>query len=253
MRCMSFLLVLLSLSACQNEIVRTGDTRPTNAFVSIADVDPSIMLEIRYHTANNFVGTRIRGYDAPKCLLTWPAARALANAQQDARQYGLSLKVYDCYRPQRAVDHFAAWAQDTRDIRMRRQYYPAINKENLFDLGYIAARSGHSRGSTVDVTLVAIPPHEPTKYAIALGERDCRGPKDQRYPDNSIDMGTDFDCFDPLAHTANASVPTQARYNRLLLKSLMEKHGFVNLPQEWWHYTLGSEPFPDRFFDFPVY
>ena len=245
-------IIVVLFSGCHKEVVRNGDTHLREDFLSLADVDPSIVFDIRYFGNNNFVGTRIHGYNAPKCLLTTAAANALVNVQKELRDYGVSLKVYDCYRPKRAVAHFVSWARNLNDTRMRKQYYPAIDKENLFRLGYIAEKSSHSRGSTVDVTLVPVPTPALATDGIPLGTRDCRAEKPQRYPDNSIDMGTGFDCFDPLAHTTNASIPAEVKRNRLLLRSLMEKNGFVNFPKEWWHYTLKAEPFPARYFDFPV-
>jgi D-alanyl-D-alanine dipeptidase len=245
-------IIVALISGCQRHTVGDDDPVSRESFLSLSDVEPDIVLEMRYFGENNFTGMRIDGYAAPKCLLTTAAANALANVQKELMTYGLGLKVYDCYRPQRAVAHFVAWAQDLNDTRMRRQYYPSVEKQDLFRLGYIAEKSSHSRGSTVDVTLVPLPIPATANADIPPGTRDCRAPAAQRYPDTSIDMGTGFDCFDPLAHTANVDIPAEARRNRLLLKSLMEKHGFVNYPKEWWHYTLRDEPFPERAFDFPV-
>lgn len=240
------LLCLLLLGACTSP----GPRRPS-VFVSLSDVDPSIELDIRYDTPNNFVGRPIEGYHSPKCLLTRQAATALARAQREARAEGYSLKVYDCYRPQRAVSDFVSWARDATDTRMQHRFYPAVPKDELFPLGYIAERSGHSRGSTMDLTLVSIGSHQPG--APATPDRyDCRGRVSARYPDNSIDMGTGFDCFDVLAHTDNPRVDEVARAHRERLKSIMEGAGFVNYPKEWWHYTLKDEPFPQTYFDFPV-
>jgi len=195
--------------------------------VPLAECAPSIFQDMRYAGTNNFTGRTVDGYTAAVCLLTPPAALALARIQDEVRAYDLSLKVYDCYRPQRAVDHFVRWAEDVDDQATKPRFYPAVDKAQLFGQGYIAARSSHSRGSTVDITLVQ----------AAGGE---------------LDMGTTFDYFDPLAHTDNPDVPPLARRNRLLLKLLMEKHGFGNYPQEWWHYTLRNEPYPDSYLDFPI-
>lgn len=230
---------------------RVDAPRPqAEPLVSIADVDSTIIVEARYHGAHNFIGRPIAGYEAPKCLLTRPAAQALAAVQADVRQYGLTLKTYDCYRPQRAVDDFVEWARATGDTVMKAEFYPAVDKRNLFRDGYIAERSGHSRGSTVDLTLVPLP--APAQPAHRKGDPliDCRSAA--RFADNSIDMGTGYDCFDPLSHTANPAVGTAAARNRLLLRLAMEKHGFSNYANEWWHYTLRNEPYPDTFFDLPV-
>ena len=217
-------ILALALSGC----IACTPTQETKApegqgtFVSMADVDPSILVEARYDSEHNFMGTRVRGYNAPKCLLTRPAAQALANVQAELRLMGLSLKVYDCYRPQRAVDHFVAWAKDVNDLKMKREFYPQVDKSNLFRDGYIAEKSGHTRGSTVDLTI------------------------------DGLDFGTEFDLFDPLSHTANPTVNTPQRANRALLKAVMDKHGFKGIKTEWWHFTLRNEPFPNTYFDVPV-
>ena len=193
---------------------------------------PDAIFDIRYHSSYNFVGKPIEGYVQPKCLLTEPAADALAAVQKQAQQRGMTLKIFDCYRPQRAVDHFVAWAEDLEDTGMKSVFYPSVNKADLFDKGYIAAKSGHSRGSTVDLTLVAL-----DGTSGDIGE---------------LDMGTPFDFFDPLSHTDSPEVGDTVRKNRLLLKTLMTAQGFENLPEEWWHYTLADEPYPDTYFDVPV-
>ena len=220
-----------------------------DAFVSVTDVEPSIVVEARYYGAHNFIGRRIAGYEAPKCVLTREAATALARVQAELRAFGLGLKTYDCYRPQRAVNDFVAWAQDTLDTAMKAEFYPAVDKRNLFRDGYIAERSGHSRGSTVDLTIIPLPAPDQPEYRSGQPLVDCRRSAGERFRDNSIDMGTGYDCFDPLSHTANAGISAAARRNRLLLRALMEKHGFRNYTQEWWHFTLNDEPYPDTYFD----
>ena len=223
------------------------------AFVSLHDVDPSILLDIRYYTRHNFIGRRIHGYRAPMCILTRAAAEGLARAQAALVPQGYTLKVYDCYRPQRAVDDFVRWARRLHDERMKREFYPQVDKSRLFADGYIAERSGHSRGSTMDLTLVALPPRDQPRWTRGrFGLVPCFAPVDQRFPDNTIDMGTGYDCFDTLAHTLDPRVQGEARENRLRLKSAMEAAGFTNYENEWWHYTLADEPFPDTYFNFPV-
>jgi zinc D-Ala-D-Ala dipeptidase len=231
--------LLLALAAPAQE--------PPRGFVALERVAPTILQDMRYATTHNFVGRRIRGYRDPVCILTRRAARALERAQGRLRRRGYTLKVYDCYRPQRAVDHFVRWAE-TRDHRMKREFYPRVRKSRLFADGYIARRSGHSRGSTVDLTLVRLPAKEQPRWSGRLVP--CFSPR--RYPDNSVDMGTGFDCFDTLAHTLDRRIRGRARRNRLLLKRTLERVGFENYANEWWHYTLRDEPFPDRYFDFPV-
>lgn len=240
-------LTIFALAGCAH--ASGGGAQP---LVSIADVDPSIIVEARYFGDHNFVGRPITGYEAPKCLLTPEAARALAAVQAEVRQFGLSLKTYDCYRPQRAVNDFVVWARDVADTLMMTEFYPAVDKSRLFEDGYIAERSGHSRGSTVDLTLVPLPVPAQPAWRRGDAQARCTLAADRRFADNSLDMGTGYDCFDPLSHTANPEVGPVAARNRLLLKAVMEKHGFRNYDQEWWHFTLRDEPFPDTFFDVPV-
>lgn len=223
----------------------------TAALVSIGDVDPSIRLDMRYATSHNFVGERIVGYRSPVCLLTRPAARALGRAQASLPA-GLTLKVYDCYRPQRAVDHFVRWARDLGDQRMKAEFYPRVDKSRLFADGYIAERSGHSRGSTVDLTIVRTSAPAPERYRRGERLRDCAAPKARRFGDDSLDMGTGYDCFDTRSHTLDPRIRGRQRANRLLLKRTMSRAGFENYANEWWHYTLRDEPFPDRYFDVPI-
>lgn len=194
--------------------------------VSLGELEPKILLEMRYAGAENFVGRPVAGYQAAKCLLSKPAAEALGRAQRELEAYGLGLKVFDCYRPQRAVDDFARWARDLMDLKTKERYYPRVPKQELFARGYIAEKSGHSRASTVDLTLLS--------------------------GGSPLDMGTDWDLFDERSHTAYAKLKPERRRNRLLLKSVMERHGFKNLPEEWWHYTLREEPYPNAYFDQPI-
>ncbi|MCC3767530.1 M15 family metallopeptidase [Streptomyces sp. UNOC14_S4] len=240
-----------ALVALTSAPVAHATPRPKD-FVALSEVDPTIVQEMRYFTGHNFTGHRVDGYRRPVCLLTRPAAEALHRAQRALLPQGYSLKVYDCYRPQRAVDDFVAWAKDLGDQRMKQEFYPRVDKTRLFDDGYIAAKSGHSRGSTMDLTLVRLPARPTRPYRPGEPLVPCYAPKGQRFPDNSVDMGTGFDCFDTLAHTLDPRVRGAQREHRLLLKSTMERAGFTNLPEEWWHYTLRGEPFPDTYFDFPV-
>jgi len=215
-----------ALLACAGGAVPTAPD-----LVSLADLAPAVSLDMRYAGSENFVGVPIDGYEAPVCLLARPAALALAAAQHDLEAEGLGLRVFDCYRPERAVAHFARWARDLGDERTKAAYYPRIEKSALFDLGYIALRSGHSRAATVDLTLV------------------------ERHGDGTLrelDMGGPFDLFDPLSNTESPEVGEAQRANRLRLRAALEHRGFRNLPVEWWHYTLVAEPYPDTYFDVPV-
>jgi D-alanyl-D-alanine dipeptidase len=232
--------------------VSFAESHMPNGFVDVKELSPSILLDIRYYGPYNFVGGRIDGYNAPKCILTKEAASALAKVQKELEKSSLSLKVYDCYRPQMAVDHFVQWARDMNDTRMREEFYPTLKKSDLLQRVYIDARSGHSRGSTVDLTLVPLP--APAQVAYRPGEKlhACYLLAEERFRDNSIDMGTGFDCFHTLSHTASKKVGAKQKKHRLVLKSIMEKYGFKHYHKEWWHFTLRKEPFPKKYFDFII-
>jgi D-alanyl-D-alanine dipeptidase len=206
---------------------------PYPGFVDAATVVPGLEVDMRYAGANNFVGAKIEGYEKPVCLLTKEAAAALAKAQVALASSGVGLKVFDCYRPARAVAHFARWSRDLRDQKNKGDFYPDLDKRVLFRDGYISNRSGHSRGSTVDLTLVDILPGPDGK----LRERD---------------MGTPFDFFSPFSSPQDRRVSEEARSNRRLLADAMRKAGFIPYGKEWWHFTLAREPFPQSYFDFPV-
>jgi D-alanyl-D-alanine dipeptidase len=223
-----------------------------DGFVNIRDVIPGIQVDIRYSTPHNFVGEKINGYNAAKCIITREAAEALALVQKDLGIFSLALKIYDCYRPQRAVNHFIKWAIEIDNIKTKKEFYPTIDKRNLFKDGYIDSKSGHSRGSTVDLTIIPIPPRQQQNYFPGQTLCECYLPAGERFGDNSIDMGTGFDCFHELSHTQNGNIGFQQRINRLLLKVLMEKQGFRNFEKEWWHYTLNNEPYRDTYFDFII-
>jgi D-alanyl-D-alanine dipeptidase len=207
---------------------------------------------MRYLTNHDFMGRRVPGYRENVCLLTRQAADAVKRVQTAVRAQGYTLKVYDCYRPQRSVDAFVKWGKDLSDQRMKREFYPRVAKKVVFKEGYIATKSGHSRGSTLDLTLVKLPARRQERYSRGDRLRDCAAPARRRFRDNSIDMGTGYDCFDPLAHPFNARVRGKQRANRLKLREPMIAAGFKGLPTEWWHFTLKDEPYPDTFFDFPV-
>lgn len=202
------------------------------AFVEVRTVVPDIVVELRYFGQENFLGRPVDGYTAANCWITRPAAEQLAKVQAALRPFGLSLKVFDAYRPQSAVDHFVRWAKEPDDEDLKRRYYPSVPKQRLIPEGYIADRSGHSRGSTIDLTIVEV----------------SDGP--QRRVGEELDMGTPFDFFGVESHTENPNLTAQQKANRLLLKTLMERHGFVNYPKEWWHFTLKNEPFPKTYFNF---
>ncbi|MGC4763739.1 M15 family metallopeptidase [Micromonospora sp. DT46] len=227
-------------------------TSPGPGLVVLTDVDPRIRTDIRYATAHNFVGRPVAGYPEPLCLLTRRAAEALRRVQDAALARARSLKVYDCYRPQRAADDFVEWARQPGEQRMKAEFYPRVAKSELFDEGYVGAPTAHSRGSTLDLTLVDVPTPTQPPYAPGRPLVSCTAAKGQRFPDNGVDMGTGFDCFDPLAHTDSPQVTGVARDNRRLLRQLMTDGGFVNYDREWWHYRYRDEPWPDTYFDLPV-
>lgn len=220
-------------------------------FVNVKEFIPEIQTDIRYYSRHNFVGRRINGYDNPVCLLTKKAAVALRNAESQLLAMGLTFKVYDCYRPQRAVDDFAVWARQEQNTSMRREFYPLVAKKNLFSEGYIDYHSGHSRGSTLDITIVPINSKIP-KFNPKSPQISCTDSFKRRTADNSLDFGTGFDCFSPIAHPDYPNLAPQIKANRLLLQTIMQQAGFKPLATEWWHFTLVNEPYPNTYFDFPV-
>lgn len=228
-------MLALALAGCATRGVEAPDLVP------LAAVAPGVQQDMRYHGADNFMGRPVAGYAAPTCWLSRPAAQALRSAQQELEPLGLRLKVFDCYRPQQAVDDFVRWGNDLADQRTKPAYYPRVPKEALFQRGYIAARSGHSRGSTVDLTLVVI---DGLRARQVLFGPLADGAE--------VDMGTPFDLFDAHSHTEDADQSPDVQRNRRWLRALMERHGWRNLPEEWWHFTLRNEPYPDRYFDLPV-
>jgi D-alanyl-D-alanine dipeptidase len=253
MSCFSAAPTRAMIVACAGAMVSgAAAAQAPESFIDLGRTVPEIETDIRYATPHNFVGDVIPGYEAAACLLTRQAAEALARVQNVLSEFELALKVYDCYRPQRAVDAFVEWARDPGDQRMKAEFYPDVAKEDLFRDGYIAARSGHSRGSTVDLTIVPMAAPEAIVAGPPFDLRSCERSRKDRFPDASIDMGTGYDCFSLRSHTLSPEVNPEQRANRLLLKQLMEANGFVNLPEEWWHFTLADEPFPHTYFDFPI-
>lgn len=221
-------------------------------FIYLKEIDSTILQEVRYALYHNFMGRPVLGYKAPVIIATEPLALALKAVQEELKPFHLTLKVYDAYRPQDAVDAFAVWAEDAADDLMKAEFYPTVDKKDLFKAGYIGKRSSHTRGSAVDLTIVPLPVPPQPIWKPGNPILDGRLSKAQRFQDNSIDMGTGFDCLDEMSHTMNPALSFEARANRLLLKTLMEKHGFENYWREWWHFSLIDEPYPDTYFNFPV-
>ena len=226
-----FLVCLIASPLHAGCAARHSDVRSEglpSGFIRVTDMVPDVLLDIRYYSAFNFVGTRVDGYLAPLAILSRQAAVALARAAAAAREQGLVLRIFDAYRPQVAVDHFVRWAKDAADEKNKIFFYPDVDKSQLFELHYIAARSGHSRGSTVDLTLVS------------------------RVTGVELDMGSSFDFFGEISHHGTPHITREQATNRNLLKSIMENAGFRPYPEEWWHYTLADEPYPDTYFTFLV-
>jgi D-alanyl-D-alanine dipeptidase len=217
-------LTLLSTLAAQAQPMPAG-------FVDAATVVEGLVVDMRYFGDDNFVGARIDGYEAARCLLTRQAAAALARVQQDLAMQGFGLKVFDCYRPTRAVAHFVRWARDIKDVKRKADFYPDVDKRDLFRLGYISNRSGHSRGSTVDLSMVK----------LAGGQAPVE-----------VDMGTRFDFFGVRSWPSSKAVSAEAQANRRVLATAMRRGGFYPYDREWWHFTLRGEPYRDTYFNFPV-
>ena len=217
--------IFLIFIALSNYIFINNDLE--KGFVYLGDINSSIIVDLKYYSSNNFTGKFVEGYNSNKAILTKEAAVALSNAQDDLNKIGYSLILYDAYRPQSAVDFFVKWSLNINDTIYKNTYYPNIKKSELFKLGYIAYKSGHSRGSTVDVSLVEI---ESKK---------------------EIDMGTIFDYFGVESHTFFNNLSKKQKLNRLLLYEAMSNNGFKNYSKEWWHFTLENEPF-QKYFDFPI-
>ena len=234
------LLLITAAMACACAGAQVKHSDDSSGFVPITDVVPDVILEIRYFGTYNFVGARIDGYLAPTAWLTREAADSLKAVSDDMIKQGYRLKIYDAYRPQCAVDHFMRWGADVKDTLMRRYFYPNIDRSRLFELGYIAKKSGHTRGSTVDLTLF-----------------DMNTEKE-------VDMGGTFDWFGSESHPdcggnpdtgeyrQNDTITAQQFANRMILRRAMLRHGFKPYNSEWWHFTLRNEPYPDTYFTFPV-
>ena len=203
-------------------------TMDSSAFVLLADYVPAIVQEIRYYSTYNFVGDRIDGYEEPCAILTVDAARALKSVSNEMNVMGYRLKVFDAYRPAGAVRQFVLWGIEDTDIRMKPYFYPDLVKQELFAKGYIASRSSHSRGSTIDLTLL-----------------DMKTGKE-------LDMGSPFDMFSEISHPDYTGITKEQYDNRMLLRNAMIRNGFAPIDCEWWHFTLRDEPFPDTYFEFPV-
>ncbi|WP_299711624.1 M15 family metallopeptidase [uncultured Tenacibaculum sp.] len=214
------ILFIISLSLSSQELPK--------GFSYVNDISPTIQQELRYCYNNNFMGVPVDGYTEPVLITSTKTANALKKVQNQLLKKGLSLKIFDAYRPQSAVNHFVRWAKIPSDTLTKQQYYPKLNKRNLFKLGYIATRSGHSRGSSVDLTIVNLKTNE------------------------ELDMGSPYDFFGNISHVKHSKLTPKQIANRMLLRNVMLTHGFRPYSYEWWHFTLRNEPFPKKYFDFPI-
>jgi len=212
--------------AVDETVIKKGNL--PQGFVYMDEVIPDIKLDIRYNSDYNFVGNRIDGYKAPVAILSTEAAQALKAVNEELEGKGYKLLIYDAYRPQKAVNHFIRWAKDAKDTIMKDVFYPNVDKTKVFKLGYVATKSGHSRGSTVDLTIV------------------------DKESDEPVDMGSPYDFFGEISSHGTPLITAQQTLNRQLLLNVMVKHGFKRYDKEWWHYTLQDEPYPNKYFDFDV-
>ncbi|MBV9559257.1 MAG: M15 family metallopeptidase [Bradyrhizobium sp.] len=219
-------------------------------FVYLRDVDPTIVQDIRYATSNNFVGRRLAGYDAAECVVKREVAVKLKAIQEALARRNLSLKMFDCYRPARAVSDMVAWSRDGKETPAQHRYNPTFAKEDLFRLGFIAPHSGHSTGTALDLTLVDLAADNSSTIDPDKTYADCTAPAPKRAPEGSIDMGTGYDCSDLRAYTAAGSITPEQRYWRSELVKAMAQQGFVNYGKEWWHFSLPGAG--RRAYDFPI-
>lgn len=219
-------------------------------FVFLRDIDPSIIQDVRYAGANNFMGRPIAGYGAAECVVKREVGLRLKAVQQELAPRKLSLKMFDCYRPARAVADMVAWSKNGKETAAERRYNPAFSKADLFRLGYIATHSGHSTGAAVDLTLVDLTADNSGKFDAAKAYADCTAPAAARAPEGSVDMGTGYDCSDEKGHTAAAAITPAQRRWRTRLVAAMARQGFVNYSKEWWHFSLPGTA--RQAYDFPI-
>jgi len=232
---LGFALAVAAAPAC---LAAESGRKLPEPLVYLRDIDASILQDIRYAGPDNFTGRRVPGYLAAECVLLREAAEALSRVQQALKPRQLSLKVYDCYRPLRAVRAFMAWVERDDFDPLLKRYHPRVERSRLISLGYIAAVSRHSRGDAVDLTLVRLPAAQAPASHRDKVYADCTGPAEARPPDNSVDMGTSFDCLDPLSHTDTTGITAAQRRWRQTLVEAMRQQGFRNYRKEWWHFEF---------------
>jgi zinc D-Ala-D-Ala dipeptidase len=242
-------LAAVFVASCQAGVAAQAQKLPAG-FVHLRDIDPSIIQDIRYAGSNNFVGRRLRGYEAPECVVKREVGLRLKSVQEELALQNLSLKMFDCYRPARAVADMVAWSRDGRETPAQKRYNPSFSKADLFRLGYIAERSGHSTGAALDLTLVDLKADNSAIFDSTKDYADCTANVNLRVPEGSVDMGTGYDCSDVKAHTAAKSVTALQRRWREKLVQVMARRGFVNYSKEWWHFSLPGTG--GQAYDFPI-
>jgi len=228
LRFINLLIIILYVGLSTNANAQYDPGTLPPGFVYAKEVIPKLRTDLRYYSSNNFIGEPVNGYIKPKCILTKEAAEALKKVQEEFERLGFGLLIFDAYRPQTAVNQFVKWSKDSTDTKMKKQFYPNVNKRDLFNEGYISSKSGHSRGSTVDVTIVS----------LRTG--------------HILDLGGPYDLFDKKSWIDYKNITKNQRAIRLMLQRRMVKHGFKPYEKEWWHFTLAKEPYPNKYFDFPV-
>jgi D-alanyl-D-alanine dipeptidase len=221
-----------------------------DSFVYLRDIDPTIIQDIRYASANNFVGRPLAGYGAAECVVKREVGLKLKAIQQELSRQNLSLKMFDCYRPARAVADMWAWARNGKETASERRFNPAFRKADLFRLGYIATHSRHSTGAALDLTLLDLKADNSAVFDPNKAYADCTQPAESRAPEGSLDMGTGYDCSDRKSHTAASSITPAQRRSRNLLVAAMARQGFVNYSKEWWHFSLPG--MGRAAYDFPI-
>ena len=245
------LLWAIGISIAVNSFAAIGAELPAR-FVYLSAVARTIRQDIRYAGIHNFTGRPVDGYQANECILTERAADALQKVQTELAGKDLSLIVWDCYRPMRAVRDFIHWSRSQQSPLMKAEFFPNTNKSQFFARGYLSRHSAHSRGSTVDLGLVPSAVRAPPTFDAAMPLVPCTAPKGARFDDGTIDFGTGYDCLDPLAGTNNPNVSKEVHLNRILLQRFMQQYGFRSYFREWWHFELVDDPFRGRSFDFPI-
>lgn len=228
--------LIIYWSSIMNSFIAYSQSTLPTGFVDVQEVIPSILVDLKYLGSDNFVGRPIPGYNTSRVILSKEATSALANIQTELQQFGLSLLIYDAYRPTQAVDAFVAWSNEPEDKTIKQKYYPTLTKKEIFDQRYIMKKSSHSRGSTVDLTIVSLNNTQNQHNTLYI----------------PLDMGGIFDFFGKESHPNFQNITPQQKANRLFLRTIMTKYGFTPISNEWWHFTLAKEPFPETYFNFPI-